>query len=233
MTVVAVVLAAGRGTRTGLERPKQLVGLHGRPVVRHSVEVLAAHPGVHEVWLVASKDVERELGDSVADVVDRVVQGGATRADSVAAAVRRLGPEVDRVLVHDAARPGLPTEVVDRVLAALDGADAVATVVPVPDTVVLVEDGQVLPGPDRESLRALQTPQGFRLEALRAAHLDRDAAITFTDDVSCVRDLVAGSRVVAVAGDPRLHKITRVEDFAVVEALLSAAQERPEARPGA
>lgn len=218
---VAVVLAAGAGRRAGADDPKQLRLLAGRPVVAHAVAAFAQHPGVHEVWVVGSAELLDTLRTVLVSGVDRFVLGGRTRSDSVACALAEADDGVDRMLVHDAARPGLPTDVVDRVLGALDELDAVATVVPVSDTLAVLEDGVLRPGPERATLVAHQTPQGFRTDALRRAHEARQAVSReFTDDVTLVAELVEGSRVGAVAGDPRLHKITTAEDLAVVEALL-------------
>lgn len=216
MTTVAVVLAAGRSRRFGGDRPKQYVDVGGRPVVAHSVAALDQHPGVDAVWVVGAADELDRLRAATADVGDRYLAGGAERIDSVRAAVLETDDGVDRVLVHDAARPLLAPDVVDRVLAALATADAVATVLPVTDTIVEIHDG-AMRTPDRSSLFQLQTPQGFRGDVLREAYRRADGRV-FTDDVSLVAELVPDAVVTTVEGDRRLHKVTTAADLVAVRA---------------
>ncbi|MCW2769061.1 MAG: hypothetical protein JWR27_494 [Aeromicrobium sp.] len=222
MTTVAVVLAAGRGTRVGGDIPKQLRVVAGHPVVWHAVRAFHDHPAVDLIWLVGAPDQRDRLRAATAGLVDRWVDGGDSRTASVAAAVEQLGPDVDRVLVHDAARPAVPAMVIGRVLDALASADAVATVVPVNDTIVLVEGGRIVASPDRDTVFAHQTPQGFRRAILQQAHAVDDDGRAFTDDVSRVSGLIGGARVAVVAGDPRLHKVTHEHDLVLVGHLLGA-----------
>ncbi len=148
------------------------------------------------------------------------VTGGATRQESVRAALNALGPEVDVVLVHDAARPLAPVALIEAVAAAvLGGAPAVVPGVPVDDTVKRVgADGIVHETPPRETLRAIQTPQGFRRSVLERAHAQQGASIT--DDAGLVELL--GEPVLVIPGAADAFKITRPDDFARAEALLAA-----------
>lgn len=223
MTTVAAVLAAGRGHRFGGAAAKQHHLLGGRPVLTHSVGAFAAHDRIDEVWIVGPPDGLDRIWAECGSAVARVVAGGATRTESVARLVAALGAGVDRLIVHDAARPLVPDAVTTRVLDALDRADAVATVVPVVDTVVRLEADSIVDHLDRSTLRALQTPQGFRVDALRrgfAALAATASQPAFTDDVSLVAQLVPDAVITTVAGDPRLHKITLPIDLVLVEALL-------------
>ena len=138
--------------------------------------------------------------------------GGAERSDSVAAGLSVLRPEVEHVLVHDAARCLTPVSVYARVLEALaDGERAVIPGVPVVDTIKEVDDdGHVVGTPVRASLRAIQTPQGFDLETLRGAHAHGGGA-SVTDDAALVE--LRGIRVRVVDGDPRARKVTTPEDL--------------------
>ena len=223
MTTVAVVLAAGRGQRFGGPVSKQYALLAGRPVVAHAVEAFAIHPAIDLVWVVGALDEIDHLRDVVEPHADDVLPGGAERFDSVAAAVaaaERHG--VDRMLVHDAARPLVPASVITRVVQALDsGADAVATVVPLSDTVVELNDGAYVGTPERSRLFAMQTPQGFALAALAGAHKARGQR-HFTDDVSMVAALVPDASIATVQGDVVLHKVTTSADLTTLEAWIAA-----------
>jgi 2-C-methyl-D-erythritol 4-phosphate cytidylyltransferase len=221
---VGIVAAAGSGLRLGAELPKALVPLAGRPLVCWAVEALRTG-GVTDV-VVAVPAAERAAfaGALPADVV--LVDGGATRTASVRAALAAAGPDADAVLVHDAARPLTPPDVVARVLAALaDGARAVVPVLPVVDTVVTVaDDGVVADAVPRAALRRVQTPQGFDRATLVAAYgaLEDDAELT--DDAAVVR--AAGVPVVTVAGDERAAKVTVAHDLALAELIARTTGER-------
>lgn len=216
-----VVVAAGSGTRLGADRPKAFVDLAGATLLEHAVRgALAAGPA--ELVVV----VPGALVDEAASLVDHlpgstrtsVVAGGVERTDSVAAGLAALSPEVRRVLVHDAARCLAPVGVFERVLAALEeGAKGAVPGLAVVDTVKVVdEDGIITGTPERSSLRAVQTPQGFDRAVLTAAHAAGAAA---TDDAALVEAL--GHPVVVVEGDPRALKITTAEDLAQAERLLA------------
>ena len=189
--------------------------LAGRPLVCWAVDTLRAG-GVAEV-VVAVPAAERDaftaaLGPGVA-----VVDGGPTRTASVRAALAATGNDADAVLVHDAARPLTPPDVVARVLAALAaGARAVVPVLPVTDTVVLVDDEDVVTGTvPRAPLRRVQTPQGFDRATLVAAYAALDDGAELTDDATVVR--AAGVPVATVDGDERAAKVTVAHDLAMAE----------------
>ena len=215
MRAVGIVAAAGSGLRLGAAVPKALVPLAGRPLVCWAVDTLRAG-GVAEVVVVVPA-AERGAFAAVLppDVV--LVDGGATRTASVRAGLAAAGPDAEAVLVHDAARPLTPPDVVARVLTALAaGAAGVVPVLPVVDTVILVDDDGVVTGSvPREPLRRVQTPQGFDRPTLVAAYeaLGDDAELT--DDASVVR--AAGVAVTTVAGDERAAKVTVAHDLAIAE----------------
>jgi 2-C-methyl-D-erythritol 4-phosphate cytidylyltransferase len=220
---VGIVAAAGSGSRLGAERdgraiPKALVPLGGRPLVAWSVEALRAG-GVDEVVV----SVPAGRADEFAAALDagvRLVEGGATRTDSVRAALAAAGTGPGAVLVHDAARPLTPPEVVARVLAALRaGAPAVVPVLPVVDTTVVVDAAGTITGAlPRETLRRVQTPQGFSREVLLRAYERLPDGAELTDDAAVVHTV--GIRVGTVAGDERAAKITVAHDLAQAEAQL-------------
>jgi 2-C-methyl-D-erythritol 4-phosphate cytidylyltransferase len=212
---VGIVAAAGSGLRLGSERPKALVPLAGRPLVRWAVDALRAG-GVADV-VVAVPAAERAAFAAALpdDVV--LVDGGSSRTASVRAALAAASTAADVVLVHDAARPLTPPDVVRRVLAALAaGAPAVVPVLPVVDTTVAVDDdGVVTAAVPRGPLRRVQTPQGFDCATLVDAYggLPEDAELT--DDAAAVHTI--GVKVATVAGDERSAKVTVAHDLALAE----------------
>ncbi|RBY84175.1 2-C-methyl-D-erythritol 4-phosphate cytidylyltransferase [Blastococcus sp. TF02A-26] len=215
MHAVGIVAAAGSGLRLGADRPKALVPLGGRPLVAWAVATLL-DGGVDEV-VVAVPAEERDAFAAALPAGSRLVDGGATRTASVRAALAAVDPAATAVLVHDAARPLTPPDVVARVLAALAaGAPAVVPVLPVVDTTVVVDDaGVVAAAPDRATLRRVQTPQGFDRATLAAAYDRLPAGAELTDDAAVVR--AAGVPVGTVAGDERCAKVTVAHDLALAE----------------
>ena len=209
MTVWAVVVAAGSGSRFG--GAKQFADLAGRPVAGWAVD--AARRACDGVVLVLPPACRESV-----DGADRVATGGATRAASVRAGLGQLPDGVTTVVVHDAARPLASADLFRRVLDAVaEGADAAIPGVPVSDTVKRVEAGTVVETLDRDSLVAVQTPQAFRLEALRRAHAAGGDA---TDDAALVE--ATGGRVVVVPGEPANIKLTDGTDLTIARALLEA-----------
>jgi len=221
VSVWAIVAAAGRGERLGLDRPKAFAPLGGRPLLAESLErldasewidsiVVAAPPG----WEEPSILLAEELGCSK---VSACITGGSTRAESVRLALAEVAPQAAAVLVHDAARPLVPADVIERVLGALgEGWDGAVPALPIPDTVKRLDGDAVVETLPREELVAVQTPQAFVADVLRRAA---------AGDVSGATDcewLVAraGGRVKAVPGDPKLRKITEPFDLELIESWL-------------
>ena len=214
MHAVGIVAAAGSGLRLGADLPKALVPLAGRPLVCWAVDALRAG-GVAEV-VVAVPPIDRAAFAAVLPGV-QLVDGGASRTASVRAALAVAGPRPDAVLVHDAARPLTPPDVVRRVLAALAaGRPAVVPGLPVVDTTVLVDDdGLVTDAVPRAPLRRVQTPQGFDRRTLAEAYAALADGADLTDDAAVVR--AAGVPVTAVDGDERAAKVTVAHDLAMAE----------------
>lgn len=220
--VWAVLVAAGRGERMGGKRPKAFANLAGRPLVAESLERLDASPWVEAIVVAASADWEEptillaeELG---AGSVRAVVAGGATRTDSVRAGLAEVPADTPVVLVHDAARPFLPDEVVERVVTALgEGWDAAVPALPLADTIKRADGNAVAETVDRTGLHAVQTPQAFVADTLRRALAGAGDA---TDCAGLVE--AVGGRVRLVEGDRRLLKVTTPADLTFVETLLAA-----------
>jgi 2-C-methyl-D-erythritol 4-phosphate cytidylyltransferase len=202
----------------GADRPKAFIRFRGRTLLAASLAVLDDHPGVDGIVCVVPAGYEDRaslvVDDLLADKVSTAVAGGATRAASVAAGLAALPDTAAYVLVHDAARPLVTNEVIDRVLAALaGGAEAAIPGVPVIDTVKRVADGVVVETLRRDDLVAVQTPQGFRRDVLSEALAgDHEGA---TDCASLAER--AGHRVAVVEGDPGNYKITTPADLARAE----------------
>jgi 2-C-methyl-D-erythritol 4-phosphate cytidylyltransferase len=215
-----IVAAAGSGLRLGSDRPKALVPLGGRALVCWAVDTLR-DGGIDQV-VVAVPEREHTAFATVLPMDVRLVAGGATRTASVRAALAAVAPGTEAVLVHDAARPLTPPEVVARVLAALaGGAPAVVPVLPVVDTTVQVDDdGTVVDAVARAPLRRVQTPQGFARAALVAAYARLPEGVELTDDAAVVR--ADGVPVTTVAGDELAAKVTVPHDLALAELLVRA-----------
>lgn len=223
---IAIVVAAGSGTRLGAGVPKAFALLEGRSLVERALDGLAAS-GVVDAAVVAvpagrTDEFTLILGGTRLDGTDfpvTVVAGGAERSDSVRNALAAVG-DADYVLVHDAARPLTPPAVIARVVAALvDGHPAVIPAIPLVDTVKAVDaNGTVLGTPERSGLRAVQTPQGFRTEVLCRAN-DRAVGRVFTDDAAVVEHI--GTPVHTVDGDQLAFKITTPLDLLTARAVLA------------
>ncbi len=219
----ALVVAAGRGHRFGAELPKQFLPLAGKPVLRHALEAFAAHPAIADVQAVIHPD-DRDLYEDAAAGLDLrpPANGGATRQDSVRLGLEALADMApQRVLIHDAARPFVSGEIIDRVLAGLDGHPGIIPAVPVADTLKRVEGGAISGTVDRAGLWRAQTPQGFRYADIMAAHADL-AGRELTDDAALLE--AAGLAVGVVEGEERNFKITSKDDMERAEGLLAGGR---------
>jgi 2-C-methyl-D-erythritol 4-phosphate cytidylyltransferase len=218
VSVWAVLVAAGRGERLGDERPKAFARLGDRVLVAESLERLDASPWIDAIVVVAPPEWEEAVivlaEELAAGKVAASITGGETRAASVRAGLAEVPDEADVILVHDAARPLVTDELIERLIQALgEGYDGAVPGVPVTDTIKRVRGGAVVETLDRAELVAVQTPQAFVGPVLRAA-----AAGEGTDCASLVE--ANGGRIRVVEGDPRLLKITTLADLALVESWL-------------
>jgi 2-C-methyl-D-erythritol 4-phosphate cytidylyltransferase/2-C-methyl-D-erythritol 2,4-cyclodiphosphate synthase len=216
MTTTALIVAAGKGERLGGGIPKQFRLLGGKPVLRWAVESLARHPAVRKVRVVVAKGQQQQASSALGGLdVGDLIEGGAERADSVRAGLAAI--EDEAVLVHDAARPFCPPAVIDRLLASLEFFEGAAPVLPIGDT--LASAGDTLGDPvDRANLARVQTPQAFRLDALRFAY-EQWRGPSPADETTVAR--AAGFKVAAVDGDPALEKLTLPADFERAEQWLA------------
>jgi 2-C-methyl-D-erythritol 4-phosphate cytidylyltransferase/2-C-methyl-D-erythritol 2,4-cyclodiphosphate synthase len=208
----AVIVAAGQGLRAGQAVPKQFARWRGKPLVRHSAEALVA-AGAEPV-VVAIPDGAHEMAQAALEGLPgvRLIVGGATRQASVLAALEALAADApERVLIHDAARPVCPSEVVERLLDALTTQPGAIPALPVVDSLARADEGTMGGSADRNALRRVQTPQAFRFGEILAAHRAWTGERTAGDDAQVAR--AAGVAVALVDGDERLRKLTFAEDF--------------------
>lgn len=220
LDLAAVVVAAGQGLRAGQPIPKQFALWRGKTVLRHAVDALLAG-GVEEV-VVAIPEGADGLAASILDGLANVrcVTGGATRQDSVRRALDALAPHSPaKVLIHDAARPDCPADVIERLVTALGAHPAAIPVLPVVDSLALADAGLMAGSARREDLRRVQTPQAFRFDAILAAHEAWSGLPNAGDDAQVAQ--AAGIEVAMVDGDERLKKLTVAEDFVPVSSSVS------------
>ena len=239
-TVAALIVAAGRGTRAAGAAgvPKQYAPLAGATVLAHTLTAFASHPGIARVQVVIHPD-DMNLYAAAIEGCDQAklaprVPGGATRQDSVRLGLEALaGAGVSSVLIHDAARPFISADIIDRVIAALEGHSCVLAAEPVADTLKRAgEGGTVAETVDRNGLWRAQTPQAFDFATIldlhgRAASAGRH---DFTDDAALAE--WAGLPVKLVAGSSRNTKITTAEDLAMADKLLGQTAMEPRTGTG-
>lgn len=246
MNNLALIVAAGRGTRAASRAsgPKQYVSVAGRPILRHTLDALMSHPGIDAIQVVIHAD-DLELYEAAINGCNRrnilrpPVTGGATRQQSVLNGLEAIAAAggANVVLIHDAARPLLPASDIDALLEVLATEPAALLACPVADTLKRVapaglgspglgpavsDDRRVIETIPRAGLWRALTPQGFRFDAILAAHRDAQLQGTqeFTDDAAVAE--AAGIPVVVVPGTPQNIKITTPEDFDVAERQLIA-----------
>lgn len=213
-SAAVVIVAAGRGTRAGGDLPKQWQSLAGQPILARTLDVFRAHPRTDDIVLVLHPDdIERAQPFVGSDI--RTVHGGADRATSVRNGLEILG-NTKTVLIHDVARPLVSHATVDAVLAALETHRGAAPALAVTDALWTGADGRVTGTTDRTGLFRAQTPQGFDLAAIRAAHAAHPGGAA--DDVEAARAF--GMDVAIVPGDEDNMKITLPEDFGRAERIL-------------
>jgi len=221
---IAIIAAAGTGTRMASDRPKQFLLLAGTPIIFHTLKVFEQCESIHEVILVLPAEESAGFVSAAGKYglrkVARVIPGGATRADSVKRGLMAIRPATAEIVaVHDGVRPFVTVEEIDAVVAAAQTVGAAILVAPVTDTIKQVEDHRVVKTLDRGGLRRALTPQCFRYDVLRQAYQAADVTDPAVTDESVLVEQL-GIPVSFVEGNSRNIKITTVEDLAVAEAIL-------------
>jgi 2-C-methyl-D-erythritol 4-phosphate cytidylyltransferase len=221
MSSIAVVIAAGGAGRRMGGVAKPLLELSGQSMLERGIRPFLDRSDVHWVIIALPPDLAAApphwlMGDRRIDIV----AGGAERGDSVRNALAAVPMEADIVLVHDAARPLVSADVIERCVAAAAGGRSAIAAIPVVDTIKEVDDGgRVIATPDRRTLFAAQTPQAFPAEVLRNAHARAAAErVSTTDDAALVARY--GGTVVIVEGAPENLKVTTPADLIIAAALL-------------
>lgn len=227
MSVIALIPAAGMGSRMQAGINKQYLQLGDRPLLAHTLAVFDRHPAVDRIVVVVPAVEIDYCQRTVIEAcgctkVTAVVAGGAERQDSVRLGLDACGDlDDDLVLIHDGARPFLAAEQIDAVLAAARSEGAALLGVPAKDTIKEVASGRVVGTPERGSLWQAQTPQAFRLGLIRMAHRRAlNDGFHGTDDAALVERL--GQPVAMVPGSYRNLKVTTPEDLLLAQALLAS-----------
>ena len=221
-----IILAGGSGQRFGDQIPKQFIRLAGESVLRRSVQALASGSAFDHIVVAANPEWLGETEAALQGLIGptfSVVPGGSSRNESTRAGLEALqAGDDDIVLIHDAVRPLLSREVVERVVAPLvDGrADAVDTTIPTPDTLVIVDGDRITDIPNRSVYRRGQTPQGFLVGTLRAAYANTPIGSQATDDCTLVLRHVPGARLLHVDGAEENIKITTPIDLVLADRLI-------------
>ena len=218
--VVALIVAAGQGSRVGGHVPKQYRTIAGKPVLVHAHDALASHKAVDAIFVVVAKG-QKDAAQAMLGADVQLVTGADSRQGSVYAGLEAIAAAggADVVLIHDAARPFLPPSVIDRLLDALTEKHGAIPVLPVSDTLVRGASDVMADTVDRAQLHRVQTPQAFRFGTILDAHRAWNGAREATDDAQILR--AHGHDVMLVQGDERLGKLTYEQDFARAEAMLA------------
>jgi len=252
MRNVAVILAGGTGTRVGLDIPKQLIEIAGRPIIEHTISAFDRSPLIDEIVIMMTPghlDPVRAIVESGGyRKVTRILAGAGpqgTRSDSTQLALAALGDQECNVLLHDAVRPLVSQQIIEANVRALAEYQAVETAIVSADTIVRVDGsltGGVRVGADqpvladvlpRALLRRVQTPQSFRLSVLRKAYqlAAQDPEFSATDDCTVVLRYLPDIPIAVVDGDQRNLKVTEPIDVQLAEALFRLASSPTSVEP--
>ena len=224
---VAIVVAAGKGTRLGGDRPKQFLQLAGVPVIIHTLKQFERSKRINEVIMVLPAEdtagFESLAQEFELSKVRRIVAGGSTRAQSVRNGLAAI-VDAEIVAVHDGVRPLVTPEEIDEVVGAAERSGAAILTAPVADTIKRVESDRIVETVSRAELRRALTPQCFQFEVLKRAYEQLDelesAGVEITDESFLVERL--GLKIVSVAGSARNIKITNADDIALAEVLIKS-----------
>lgn len=230
---IGVILAGGVGARIGLNTPKQLIKIAGRPIMEHTLALFDEHPQIDEVIVLMARghldrvhEIVRKNGFSK---VTRVLEGSGTRNDTTQIglnAISETNSSDCNVILHDAVRPLLSPTIIDDVISALESNDAVDVAIPSADTIIEVEDGRgrypiIKDVPERSSLRRGQTPQAFKLSTIQGAYelASEDPNFEATDDCSVVLRYTPNVPIAVVTGDGSNMKVTEPIDIYIADKL--------------
>lgn len=210
----AIIVAAGKGERSGLNLPKQFQRINGLPMIRHSAGQFLKHNRIAKLWIVIGSGQEQLLAEAMEGLLDyEIVIGGDTRQQSVLNGLLAIEDTsgCDKVLIHDAARPFLGRQMIDLLCDTLETETGAIPVLPVIDTIIEGQENHFRAALNRDQLRRVQTPQAFHFDKILAAHKSQRENPNATDDAQIFR--TAGHEVALVEGDEKLKKYTTNDDF--------------------
>lgn len=230
---IAVILAGGVGSRIGLDTPKQLIKIAGRPIMEHTLAIFDDHPEIDDIVVLMARGHLDKVHEIVRkngfEKVSAVLEGSGTRNDTTQVALRAIADKYHEdcnVILHDAVRPLLAPSIIGDVVLALETNDAVDVAIPSADTIIEVESGSgsypvIKDVPPRANLRRGQTPQAFKLSAIQRAYelANEDVNFEATDDCTVVLRYTPDVPVAVVAGDDSNMKVTQPIDIYIADKL--------------
>ena len=220
---IAIIVAAGSGTRFGAEKPKQFLEILGKPLIIHTLDRFESCPSIDEIVLVLPFEEIENFQKTVKKFnlkkLVKTIAGGQTRAESVFNGLNSIDSKrTEIVAVHDGARPLVSSEEISRTIEQARETGAACLVAAVTDTIKEIRDGKIVGTIDRKQLRRALTPQAFQFDILQRAFAQSDLSETATDECFLVEKL--GYKVTLVEGSAKNIKITAPEDFILAEILL-------------
>lgn len=228
MKNIAVILAGGIGSRLGADKPKQFLEICGRMVIERTIDAFETNDCIDEIAVVINpmyvSDMKEIVKRNVWKNVTKVLKGGAERYMSTLSAIKAYEDAEDvNIIFHDAVRPLVSQEIIDRVVKSLQEHDAVGVAVKVTDTIWEAEGEAIKTVPDRSVLRKAQTPQAFRLSVIKDAYRRglQDPKMSSTDDCGMVMRYMPEKKIFIVEGEERNIKLTYKEDVPYIEMLLN------------
>ena len=229
MKVSAIIPAAGMGIRMGSHIPKQFLSLAGKPVLHHTLSVLAQCSVVNEIILVVSENeiekAQQQFQDSLPKVT-KIIEGGRERQDSVYNGLQSLDPEADIVVIHDGVRPFVSEDLIRETIEAAHKFGAAITAIPVSDTIKKVNEGGLVERTiDRNGLWRVQTPQAFQVSLLKEAFAKAQSDNFYGTDESALIEYL-GREVKVIPGSEFNIKITRSEDLVLGETIAELLKTR-------
>ncbi len=231
MKNIAVVLAGGVGSRSGLSIPKQFFKVAGKTVIEHTVNAFEINQNIDEIYIVVHKQyldvVENQCLDNSWKKVTKILNGGSERYESSLSAINACDEEECNLIFHDAVRPLVNNRIINEVVTALETYIAIDVAIPQTDTVIRKEGDFIVEIPDRASLCSGQTPQAFRLSVIREAYAKaiQDPALKVTDDCGVVKKYLPEVNIFIVKGETQNIKITYHEDIFLLDKLFQLRSE--------
>lgn len=226
MKTIAIILASGIGSRVGLDIPKQFYKIKGKSVLEYSILAFHSNTKIDEIIIVSHPDyifkVEEIVKNGNYKKVTKIIAGGKTRQESSSNGVNSILDEEAKVLIHDAVRPFVTERIISDCIDSLDNFDAINVAVESADTIIEIDEENCIKNiPQRKYLRRVQTPQGFKLSAIKKAHelASKKENLSFTDDCGLVKEFNL-AKVKVIEGDENNIKITYPSDIKLAENII-------------